>query len=92
MNVGSGNGSVVEHQTDNQKIRGSIPSSREGEWWGDVLLQGQLSILSLISLSVAPVLLQWHVKQPITVRKALVAGYGSTHIHPSYVALSNEKL
>ena len=45
--------SVLEHQTHNWKVPGLSPGRSE-EWWEKFILQGQLSVLTLISLSVPP--------------------------------------
>ena len=58
------------------------------EWPKNFLLQFQLCVLTLISVSVLPpVLPQEHIKILIILPKVQVAGYSQTHLRAMYVAL-----
>ena len=55
-----------------------------------ILLQGHLSVLTPISLSVPPpCYLSGTGKIPAILLKVQVAGYSSTHKYPTYVASNN---
>ena len=58
------------------------------EWWENFLLQGQLSVLTLISVSVPPPCYRSSTqKSPVILPKVQVAGYSETRIHLTYVTL-----
>ena len=58
--------------------------------WDKILLQGQLSLLIRISVSVPPpCYLSGTGKIPAILLKVQVAGYSSTHKYPTYVVSNN---
>ena len=90
VSLGAGIVQWLEHRTCDRKVAGSNPCWSGGRIF---LLRGQLSVLTLISVSVPPPCYRSSTKKtPLTLPQVPVAGYSYTHIHPTYVALNEVTL